>query len=35
VDLDKKKVKEIFDEHIMKGNVVKDYALAIGSEQTS
>ena len=35
VDLDKTKVKEIFDEHIMKGNVVKDYALAIGSEQTS
>ena len=35
VDLDKKKVKEIFDEHIMKGNIVKDYALAIGSEQTS
>lgn len=35
VDLDKKKVKEIFDEHIMNGNVVKDYALAIGSEQTS
>ncbi|RKX28636.1 MAG: (2Fe-2S) ferredoxin domain-containing protein [Candidatus Zixiibacteriota bacterium] len=35
VDLDKKKVKEIFDEHIMKGNVVKEYALAIGSEQTS
>jgi len=35
VDLDKKKVKEIYDEHIMKGNIVKDYALAIGSEQTS
>ena len=35
VDLDKKMVKEIFDEHIMKGNIVKDYALAIGSEQTS
>ena len=35
VDLDKKKVKEIFDEHIMKGNVVKDYALAIGSERAS
>ena len=35
VDLDKKKVKEIFDEHIMKGNVVEDYALAIGSERTS
>jgi len=34
VDLDKKKVKEIFDEHIMKGNIVEDYALAIGGEQT-
>ncbi|MEA2030483.1 MAG: (2Fe-2S) ferredoxin domain-containing protein [candidate division Zixibacteria bacterium] len=35
VDLDKKKMKEIFDEHIMNGNVVKDYALAIGSERSS
>ncbi len=35
VDLDKKKVSEIFDEHIMKGNVVEGYALAIGSERTS
>jgi NADP-reducing hydrogenase subunit HndB len=35
VELDKKKVKEIFDEHIMKGNVVEDYALAVGSERTS
>jgi (2Fe-2S) ferredoxin len=34
VELDKKKVNKIFDEHVMKGNVVKDYALAIGSEQT-
>jgi len=34
VELDMKKVNKIFDEHVMKGNVVKDYALAIGSEQT-
>ena len=34
VELDMKKVNMIFDEHIMKGNVVKDYALAVGSEQT-
>jgi NADP-reducing hydrogenase subunit HndB len=34
VELDKKKVNKIFDEHIMKGNVVEDYALAIGGEQT-
>lgn len=35
VDLNEKKVKEIFNEHIMKGNVVEDYALAIGSERAS
>ena len=35
VDLNNKKVSEIFDEHIMKGNVVENYALAIGSERTS
>ena len=34
VELDNKKVNKIFDEHIMKGNVVEDYALAIGGEQT-
>jgi len=34
VELDKNKVNKIFDEHIMKGNVVEDYALAIGGEQT-
>ncbi|NOZ87657.1 MAG: (2Fe-2S) ferredoxin domain-containing protein [Deltaproteobacteria bacterium] len=33
VDLNEKKVKEIFDEHVMKGNIVEDYALAIGGEQ--
>jgi len=33
VDLDKKKVKEIFEEHVMKGNIVEDYALVVGGEQ--
>ncbi len=33
VDLDEKKVGRIFDEHVMKGNLVKEYALALGSEQ--
>ena len=34
VELDTKKVNKIFDEHVMKGNIVEDYALAIGGEQT-
>lgn len=34
VDLDEKKVDRIFDEHVMKGNLVKEYALALGSEQS-
>lgn len=34
VDLTKEKVKKIFDEHIMGGNIVTNYALAIGSERT-
>jgi NADP-reducing hydrogenase subunit HndB len=28
------KVKKIFDSHIMKGQILKDYALAVGSETT-
>ncbi len=28
------KVKKIIDEHVMKGQIVKDYALAVGSEKT-
>lgn len=28
------KVKKIFDSHILKGQVVKEYALAVGSEKT-
>jgi NADP-reducing hydrogenase subunit HndB len=34
VDLDEKKVGRIFDEHVIKGNVVEEYALALGSEQS-
>ncbi|MDZ7332991.1 MAG: (2Fe-2S) ferredoxin domain-containing protein [candidate division KSB1 bacterium] len=34
VDLTKEKVKKIFDEHIIGGNIVSKYALAIGSERT-
>jgi NADP-reducing hydrogenase subunit HndB len=34
VDLTKEKVKKIFDEHILGGNIVAKYALAIGSERT-
>ena len=34
VDLTKEKVKKIFDEHILSGNIVTKYALAIGSERT-
>jgi NADP-reducing hydrogenase subunit HndB len=32
VKLDKDKVDRIFDEHLMEGKVVEDYALAQGSE---
>ncbi|MCD6496742.1 MAG: (2Fe-2S) ferredoxin domain-containing protein [Deltaproteobacteria bacterium] len=34
IDLDKKKTKRIFDEHVMKGNIVEEYALAMGGERT-
>ena len=33
VDLDEKKVNRIFHEHILKGNILEEYALALGSEQ--
>lgn len=33
VDLDAEKIKRILEEHIISGNVVKEYALAIGSER--
>ena len=34
VDLTNEKIKEILNEHIIKGNIIKEYALAIGSERT-
>ena len=33
VDLDEEKTKKIFSEHVLSGAVVKEYALAIGSER--
>ena len=33
VDLDEEKTKQIFSEHVLSGVVVKEYALAIGSER--
>lgn len=35
VDLTEEKIRRIFREHIMEGRVVKEYALAIGSERVS
>ena len=35
VDLTEDKVKKIFEEHVMGGNIISDYALAIGSERLS
>ena len=34
VNLDTEKAERIFDEHVMKGNPVPDYALSVGSETT-
>jgi NADP-reducing hydrogenase subunit HndB len=34
VDLTVEKMKKILEKHIMKGNIVNEYALAIGSERT-
>ncbi len=34
VDLTNEKMTEILSEHIVKGDIVKKYALAIGSERT-
>ena len=33
VDLDEDKARKIFDGHVLSGNVVKEYALAVGSER--
>lgn len=34
IDLNEAKIKKIIDEHILSGNIVAQYALAIGSERT-
>jgi NADP-reducing hydrogenase subunit HndB len=34
IDLNEKKIKEIFEKHILGGTILKDYALGIGSEKT-
>lgn len=34
VKLDADKAKKVFQEHVIEGNIVEDYALAIGSENT-
>jgi len=34
VDLNEDKTRTIFAEHVLKGKIVADYALAVGSEQT-
>ncbi len=34
IDLNEKKIKEIFEKHILGGIILKDYALGIGSEKT-
>jgi len=33
VDLNPEKVKRVFDEHVLGGRIVKEYALALGSER--
>ncbi len=35
VDLTEEKVKKIFSQHVLSGNIVKEYALAMGSERVS
>ncbi|NOR18359.1 (2Fe-2S) ferredoxin domain-containing protein [candidate division WOR-3 bacterium] len=34
VDMTTEKIKKILNVHIIKGNIINDYALAIGSERT-
>lgn len=34
IDLTEKKIKEIFERHVLGGNIVQEYALGIGSEKT-
>jgi (2Fe-2S) ferredoxin len=34
VDLTEKKIKEIYEKHVLGGKIVQQYALGIGSEKT-
>jgi NADP-reducing hydrogenase subunit HndB len=34
VDLSAEKIKRVLNEHLMKGKIVRDFALAMGSERT-
>ncbi len=34
VDLTEEKIREILYQHVLKGEIVKEYALALGSERT-
>lgn len=34
-DLNEEKIKEIFDKHVLGRNIVKEYAIAMGSERVS
>ncbi len=34
IDLDEKKIKEIFEKHVLGGKIVPAYALGLGSEKT-
>lgn len=34
VDLTEERIREIFSQHVLKGEIVKEYALALGSERT-
>jgi len=35
IELTASKIKAIFDRHVMKNEIVKEYALALGSEKTA
>jgi NADP-reducing hydrogenase subunit HndB len=35
IDMTPAKIKKIFDTHILKNEIVKEYALALGSEKTA
>ena len=35
IELTPEKISKIFDEHVLGGNIVKEYALALGSERVS